>query len=64
VAWYGGMLRSTVERIGTPGGFSWSPDVDGLGVQHVLEMRGMVLLNHLDAGAAVLGDLVDVRRLQ
>ena len=30
------------------------------GVQRVLEMNGVKFLDHLDAGAAVLGDLIDV----
>lgn len=34
--------------------------VDGLGIQRVLEMHGVVLLDHLYACPAVLGDLVDV----
>src|ERR1051325_2461380 len=41
-----------------------SPHVDGGGIQRVLEVHGVVLLDHLDAGAAVLGDLVDVAALQ
>jgi len=35
-------------------------DVDGGGVERVLDMRGVEFLDHLDAGAAVLGDLVYV----
>lgn len=39
-------------------------DVDGGGVDHVLDVRRIVLLDHLDAGPAVFRDLVDVRALQ
>src|SRR5258708_37026273 len=35
-------------------------DVDGGGVELGLDMGGVVFLDHLDAGAAVFGDLVDV----
>ena len=38
-----------------------SHDVDRGGVEAGLDVRGIVFLDHLDAGAAVLGDLVDVR---
>ena len=35
-------------------------DVNGRRVDHVLDVRGVKFLDHLDAGAAVLRDLVDV----
>ena|ERR1700733_569916 len=38
-------------------------DVDGGGVKIGLDVRCIVFLDHLDAGAAVLGDLVDIRAL-
>ncbi len=38
----------------------WPHDVDGGGVKIGLDVRGVVFLDHLDAGAAVFGDLVDV----
>ena len=38
-------------------------DVDCGGVERRLDMRRVVFLDHLDAGAAVLGDLVDVGAL-
>ena len=48
-------------------GFLWSGSslahINGGGVQRILDMRGVVILDHLDAGAAVFGDLVDVRPL-
>ena len=44
------------------GAFTPTPfHVDGPGIQRVLEVRRMVLLDHLHAGPAVLGDLVDLR---
>jgi hypothetical protein len=52
--------------IGTFGGFvrlfCFRPhDVDRGGIKVRLDVRRIVFLNHLDAGAAVFGDLVDVR---
>jgi len=41
----------------------WPPYVDGDRVQAVLDVRGVVLLNHFHAGATILGDLIDVRPL-
>ena len=38
----------------------WPHDVDGGGIELGLDMGGVVLLDHLDTGAAVFGDLVDV----
>src|SRR5271157_442851 len=38
----------------------WPHDVDRGGVKLRLNMRRVILLDHLDAGAAVFGDLVDV----
>jgi hypothetical protein len=38
----------------------WSPNVDRGGVQGVLDVRGVVFFDHLDARSAVLGDLIDV----
>ena len=38
-------------------------DVDRGGVEVRLDVRRVIFLNHLDAGAAVFGDLVDVRAL-
>jgi hypothetical protein len=35
-------------------------DVDRSGVERVLEMRGVEFFDHLDAGATILGDLIDV----
>ena len=35
-------------------------DIDRRGVERVLDMRRIVLLDHFNAGAAVFGDLVDV----
>src|ERR1039458_2556688 len=51
---------------GTPGGFlrllRLGPhDVDRGGIKVRLDVRRIVFLDHLDAGAAVFGDLVDVR---
>src|ERR1035437_7171919 len=37
------------------------PDVDRGGVETVLEVGGVVFLDHLNAGAAVLRDLINVR---
>src|SRR5450759_1969184 len=37
------------------------PYVDRSGVEAVLEVGGVVFLDHLDAGAAVLRDLINVR---
>ena len=39
---------------------SRSADVDRRSVKPVLDVRGVMLLDHLHAGTAVLGDLVDV----
>ena len=36
-------------------------DIDRRGVEARFDVGGVVFLDHLDAGAAVLGDLVDVR---
>jgi hypothetical protein len=36
------------------------PQVDGLGIQRVLEVHGIVLLDHLHADPAVFRNLVDV----
>ena len=38
------------------------PHIDQRCVQRVLKIDHIVLFDHLDAGAAVLGDLVDVRK--
>jgi len=38
-------------------------DVDGGGIQRVLDVGGIMLLDHLDAGPAVLCDLIDIRPL-
>ena len=35
-------------------------DVDRRSIDHVLDVRGVEFLDHLDAGATVLGDLIDV----
>jgi hypothetical protein len=35
--------------------------VDGGGIELVLEVGGVVFLDHLDAGAAILRDLINVR---
>ena len=35
-------------------------DVDRGRIQRVLEMDGIVLFNHFDTGAAVLGDLINI----
>lgn len=40
------------------------PDVDRTRVDHVLQMGSVVLLDHLNAGAAVLGKLIDVRAIE
>ena len=45
------------------GAGSRPPHVDGRGVEHVLDVRGVEFLDHLHAGAAVLGDLINVRPL-
>ena len=39
-------------------------DIDGGGVKRVLDVRGVELLDHLHAGAAVLGNLIDIRPLR
>ena len=39
-------------------------NVDEGRIDHILEMRRVVFLDHLDAGAAVLGDLIDISSLQ
>ena len=36
-------------------------DIDGSSVERGLEVGGVVFLDHLDAGPAVLGDLTNVR---
>ena len=36
-------------------------DVDGRCIEGVFDMRSVILLDHFDAGAAILGDLVNVR---
>jgi len=36
-------------------------DVDGGGVDRVLDVSGIVLLDHLDTGPAILRDLIDIR---
>src|ERR1700680_2667206 len=41
-----------------------APYVDRGGVEAVLEVRGVVFLDHLDAGAAVFRDLVNVGAFQ
>ena len=41
----------------------WPLDVDRRCVQPILNVSGVELLNHLDAGAAVVGDLMNVRPL-
>jgi hypothetical protein len=38
----------------------WPHDVDRGGVKVCLDVRRVIFLDHLDAGAAVFGDLVDV----
>src|SRR5712691_5159750 len=38
----------------------WPHDVDGGGIELGLDMGGIVLLDHLDTGTAVFGDLIDV----
>lgn len=38
-------------------------DIDGRRIKGTLDMRGVELLDHFDAGAAVFGDLVDVGTL-
>lgn len=39
----------------------WLHDIDRGGIQVCLDVRRVVFLDHLDAGAAVLGDLVNIR---
>ncbi len=41
-------------------GLSGAPHVDRRSIKHVLDGRRIVFLHHLDAGVAVLGDLIDV----
>ncbi len=38
----------------------WPHDVDGGGIEVGLDVRRVIFFDHLDAGAAVFGDLVDV----
>lgn len=38
----------------------WLTGVDGFGIQRVLKVRGVVVLDHLDTGRAVVGYLIDV----
>ena len=49
------MLSSLLLRLGL------TPDVHGGGADARRNVRGIILLDHLDAGPAVLGDLIDVR---
>src|SRR5260370_38107835 len=53
--------RAAVRPLLWGGWHSRPPDIDRRGVDRVLDMHGIELLDHLDAGAAVLGDLIDVR---
>ena len=39
----------------------FTPYIDSSGINTRLDVRRIVLLNHFNAGAAVLGDLVNVR---
>ena len=39
------------------------PDVDRRRIEHRLDVSGVKFLNHLDAGPAVLGNLIDVGTL-
>src|SRR5579872_486441 len=43
------------------GGGLWTPHIDDRSVDHVLDVRGVEVLDHLDAGPAVFGDLIDIR---
>ncbi len=36
------------------------PDIDGGSIKRVLQVRRIKLLDHLDAGAAIFGDLLDI----
>lgn len=42
------------------GGDLWTPHVDDRGINHILDMRGVEILDHLDACPAVLRDLIDI----
>ncbi len=45
----------------TPSAGLGAPHVDRRRADHVLDVRGIVFLDHLDAGAAIARDSVDVR---
>lgn len=47
----------------TPSAGLGAPYVDGGRADHVLDVRGIVFLDHLDAGAAITGDGIHVRPL-
>ena len=53
----GRLIRSFDFGVGS---LAWLPNVDRGGVQHILDMRRIKFLDHLDAGAAVFGQGVDV----
>lgn len=55
------LLFSTFLRLG---GDLWTPHVDDGSVNHVLDVRRVEVLDHFDAGSAVLGDLIHVCALQ
>src|SRR5580700_4657647 len=42
----------------------WTHDIDGGGIERVLDVSGVEFLDHLNAGTAVLGNLVDVSALR
>lgn len=52
LSWRGGPIAFRL--------YLWPPHIDDRGVDHILDVRGIEFLDHLHAGAAVLGDLVDV----
>src|SRR5882672_5740175 len=54
-------LRSRLPLIFPPR--LWLAYVDGCGIQRVLDVRGVKLLDHFDAGATVLRDLINVGSL-
>jgi len=37
---------------------AWAADIDGCGVERVFDVGGVEFLDHLDAGGAVLGNVI------
>ena len=54
-------ITKTDKRLRKEQGLSVFADVDCRSIQSILNMRGVMLFNHLDTGAAIFSDLVYVR---